>query len=319
MLSTKVKLYKMRKIANWCKASVLTIGVLGAFFGAEAKLKNAIEVTNELNAEPSKKAASALNDAALLEVQTNQLYKEINFGKGKKLSKEVFAKAYHGYLNLKESGQLDSRRHLISVCDFSLSSNVPRLWVIDLDKKKVLFNTLVAHGQGSGEEYATAFSNVEGSHQSSMGFFVTASTYYGDKGYSLKLQGQDAGYNCQAFSRAIVIHAADYVSYDFIKANLRLGRSWGCPSLPVELNRPIIDAIKGGTTLFIYTENKKYLASSKWLKKYPNIDASEMVKPEKENTMLADVLPAKDADTVPAPKPKPKFDARVIPVEAYFN
>src|SRR5690606_22940933 len=159
-------------------------------------------------------------------------------------------KAYQGFLNLKQSGQLDSKRSIITVCDFSLSANVPRLWVIDVDKKKVLFNTLVAHGQGSGEEYATSFSNVEGTHQSSMGFFVTANTYYGDKGYSLKLEGLDKGYNCQAFNRAIVIHAADYVSDDFIKNNQRLGRSWSCPALPVELNRRIIDDIKGGTALF---------------------------------------------------------------------
>ncbi len=311
----------MRKIANWYKVSVLTISTLAAFFGAEAKIYETVGLSTEFNAEPSKKASGLLNDAALLEEYTNQLYKEINFGKGKKLSKNVFAKAFHGYLNLEQSGQLDSKREIISICDFSLSANVPRLWIIDLNKKKVLFNTLVAHGQGSGEEYATAFSNIEGSHQSSMGFFVTANTYYGDKGYSLKLQGKDAGYNCQAFNRAIVIHAADYVSYDFIKSNQRLGRSWGCPSLPVELNRPIIDAIKGGTALFIYTENKKYLASSKWLKKYPNIDASELVNPEKEKTMLAEVVkPVKlSADTAVTPPPKPKFDPKSIPVEAYFN
>lgn len=261
----------------------------------------------------------ALKEVPAFNVYAERLYKEINFEKGRKLNKEVFFKALHGYLNLRNSGQLDTRRDILSVCDFSLSSNQPRLWVIDLKKKKVLFNTLVAHGQGSGEEFATAFSNVEGSHQSSMGFFVTASTYYGDKGYSLKLEGKDHGYNDQAFNRAIVIHAADYVSYDFIAANNRLGRSWGCPSLPTALNRPIIDMIKGGTALFIYSKNQKYLASSKWLKQHSSIDASEKMGAE-ENTMLAEVVPAKtQMDSVAKVMPKPKPQLKPIPAEAYFQ
>lgn len=312
----------MRKIANWCKTAIIAIAFSGTMHNAEAREVAEMRDLTETygTADPATKPVVSLDDAALLARHTEQVYRSINFAKGKKLSKDVFTKAYHGYLNLKQSGQLDDKRAVISICDFSLSANVPRLWVIDLESKKVLFHTLVAHGQGSGEEFATAFSNVEGSHQSSMGFFVTANTYYGDKGYSLKLEGKDAGFNCQAFSRAIVIHAADYVSYDFIKANQRLGRSWGCPALPVAANRPIIDAIKGGTTLFIYTENKKYLASSKWLKKYPNIDASELIRSKDENTMLADVPSVKlSSDTIAKPRSKTKFDPGTIPVEAYFN
>lgn len=311
----------MRKIASWCKTAIIAIAFSGMMHNAGARENVEVsDLTRTNSTDPSTKLDVSLNDAALLAEHTEQVYKTINFGKGGKLSKDVFIKAYHGYLNLKQSGQLDEGRAVISICDFSLSANVPRLWVIDLEKKKVLFNTLVAHGQGSGEEFATAFSNIEGSHQSSMGFFVTANTYYGDKGYSLKLEGKDIGFNCQAFSRAIVIHAADYVSYDFIKSNQRLGRSWGCPALPVATNRPIIDAIKGGTTLFIYTENKKYLASSKWLKKYPHIDASELIAPDGENRMLAEVPSVKlSSDTVPKPVSKPKFDQRSIPVEAYFQ
>lgn len=312
----------MKKIANWCKASVVAIGFLGLMHHASARDLVELEVFGEPTSPPTvDKTTTAMGSIAAMEAYAKKVYNQIDFNRNRKLSQSVFIKAYQGFLNLKQSGQLDSKRSIISICDFSLSSNVPRLWVIDLDKKKVLFNTLVAHGQGSGEEFATAFSNVEGTHQSSMGFFVTTNTYYGDKGYSLKLEGMDKGFNCQAFNRAIVIHAADYVSYDFIKSNQRLGRSWGCPALPTELNRPIIDVIKGGTALFIYTDSKKYLTASKWLKKYPHIDASEFNKSDPENTRLADAsLNTLEELAKPSgPVPRKKIDPKDIPLEEYFN
>lgn len=196
-----------------------------------------------------------------------KIYDQIDFGKSKKLNEEVFAKAYFGYRNLKDNGYI--YKDVLAVCDFSLSSNQPRLWVIDLKSKKVLFNTLVAHGQGTGDEFATHFSNMDNSHQSSLGFYVTSDTYLGDNGYSLHLNGMDAGYNDNAFSRAIVMHGADYVSKDFIHNNQRLGRSWGCPAVPAEQSQAIINAVKGGSCLFIYYPDKKYMASSKWLQKTP--------------------------------------------------
>lgn len=204
------------------------------------------------------------------------IYDQIDFGKGKKLNEEVFAKAYFGFINLKESGYIS--KDILSVCDFSLSSNQPRLWVIDLKNKKVIFNTLVAHGQGTGDEFATKFSNTDNSHQSSLGFYVTSDTYTGDNGYSLHLNGLDPGYNDKAYSRAIVMHGADYVSKDFINANQRLGRSWGCPAVPKELSQSIINAVKGGSCLFIYFPDKKYMASSKWLQKTPKSFEGEILK-----------------------------------------
>ena len=138
--------------------------------------------------------------------------------------------------------------------------------MIDLNEKKVLFNSLVAHGKGTGEEFATAFSNIESSHQSSLGFYVTETTYNGSNGYSLKLIGMDKGYNDAAMQRAIVMHGADYVSEDFIKAEKRLGRSWGCPAVPRALAEPIINTIKDKTLLFIYYPDQQYLSQSEWLK-----------------------------------------------------
>ncbi|RQO32117.1 hypothetical protein DBR32_00440 [Taibaiella sp. KBW10] len=286
---------------NWVKAFILFLSV------------HIIPVANA-----SAEGLITPSSSRMIEEKANTIYKEINFGNFKKISKEVFIKGYHGYLNLRQSGQLDNDRDVLTICDFSLSSNVPRLWVIDLKKKKVLFNSLVAHGQGSGEEFATSFSNTENSHQSSMGFYVTDNTYYGDKGYSLKLQGKDAGYNDQAYNRAVVIHGADYVSYGFIQGNQRLGRSWGCPALPVELTRPIIDNIKGGTALFIYAPNRKYLASSRWLNKSPSINMDDLLLPN-ENKMIAEnsVLSA-HMDTV-KPVIKPKAERKPVPAEAYFQ
>lgn len=194
-----------------------------------------------------------------------EIYKQLQFT-DETLNFEVFEKAYLGFQNLKKSGKLQPTANLLSVCDFSLSSNKKRLWVINLDEKKVLFNTLVAHGKGTGEEFATQFSNVEDSHQSSLGFYITEQAYIGDNGYSMRLFGMDKGYNDAALERCIVMHGANYVSEDFIKAEKRLGRSWGCPAVPRELAEPIINTIKNQTCLFIYYPDQNYLAGSQWLK-----------------------------------------------------
>ena len=200
-----------------------------------------------------------------------EIYKDLQFT-DEKLNFEVFEKAFLGFQNLKKSGKLQPTARILSVCDFSLSSTRKRLWVIDLDEKKVLFNSLVAHGKGTGEEFAMNFSNTMDSHQSSLGFYVTEQTYNGDNGYSMRLFGMDRGYNDAALERCIVMHGADYVSEKFIKSEKRLGRSWGCPAVPRDLAKPIINAIKNRTCLFIYYPDQNYLSSSQWLKNYEQKD-----------------------------------------------
>jgi hypothetical protein len=192
------------------------------------------------------------------------VYDKISFKKIQKLDYATFYKAYYGYLNIKEAGKVQGNA-LLTICDFSLSSNVKRMWVIDLAKKKVLFNNLVAHGMGSGEEFATRFSNTHESHQSSLGFYVTGETYQGENGYSCKLHGIDGAWNNNAFDRAVVIHGADYVSNAFASGNNRIGRSHGCPALPRELNGPIINKVANGSVLFIYHPTKSYLRTTYWL------------------------------------------------------
>jgi hypothetical protein len=230
-------------------------------------------------------------------------YNLINFGKEAPLSREVFRKAYLGYLNLKDADKLNTSEALLSICDFSLSANVKRLWVIDLESHKVLFHTLVAHGQGTGDEFAVNFSNRDNSHQSSLGFYVTQETYSGDNGYSLKLNGMDRGYNDRAYDRAIVIHGAEYVCDSYIRSNQRLGRSWGCPAVPVAQAGPIINAIKNGTCLYIYYPSRTYLTSSVWLNKTPQISTEDLIKDEflKTNKAVQQTRPM-TAAAIPAPK-----------------
>jgi len=197
---------------------------------------------------------------------SEELYKLISFEPGHELNEEVFFKALTGFENLKKAGLINKESHLLTVCDFSMSSNTKRLWVIDTEEKKVLFNSLVAHGKNTGEEFATNFSNTESSLQSSLGFYITDATYDGDNGYSLRLLGMDKGFNDAAYKRAVVMHGADYVSEEFAVMHKRIGRSWGCPAIPKDLTQPIINTIKGRNCLFIYYPDQNYLSKSEWLK-----------------------------------------------------
>lgn len=208
------------------------------------------------------------NSSASAERVIHTLYNHINFDNSEHLDYKVFAKAYQGYSRLQAEQKLDGNKHVMTVCDYSMSSNEKRLWVIDLDEHKVLLNTYVAHGQGSGEEMVRSFSNIEGSHQSSLGFYVTGQTYSGKHGYSLHLHGMDEGYNDAAYRRAIVVHGAGYVSSDFIAGTGRLGRSWGCPAVSNDVSKEFIDIVKEGTCLFIYYPQQDYLDKSYWLKSF---------------------------------------------------
>lgn len=151
---------------------------------------------------------------------------------------------------------------LLTVIDFTLPSTEKRLWIIDVAKQEILFNTVVSHGRNSGELMANSFSNTPESFQSSLGFYKTAETYQGKHGYSLRLDGLDKGFNDLARARAIVIHGADYAEEEFAKATGRLGRSLGCPALPTELSTKVIDLIKDGSLIFIYGNDPTYFSQS---------------------------------------------------------
>lgn len=153
----------------------------------------------------------------------------------------------------------------LAVIDFSLPSSDKRLWIFDLQSKKLVLHDFVAHGNRSGDNFATRFSNTNGSHQSSIGLFRTAESYQGKHGYSLRMDGLEPGFNDRARERAIVIHPADYVNPAWIKSQGRIGRSQGCPAVRPEIARTVIDKLKGGQFMFSWYPDQKWLQSSIYL------------------------------------------------------
>ena len=188
-----------------------------------------------------------------------QLYK-----KGVNISEDIFVLAFKGFEKLSASGRLNTDS-ILTIIDFSKSSREKRMFVIDLKETKLLFKTVVAHGKNSGDEYALRFSNKKDSHQSSLGFYITKSTYIGSNGYSLMLDGIEKDVNDKAISRAIVIHGAEYANESYLKRKGYLGRSFGCPALPTAVNKKVIDKIKQGNCMFIYYPDQQYLRNSKIL------------------------------------------------------
>lgn len=179
---------------------------------------------------------------------------------------EIYAYALKGFKQLREEGKLDPHNNKLTIIDYSLSANERRMWVIDLDCGEILFNELVSHGRKSGQEFAQSFSNQEGSHKSSLGFYITGTIYEGKHKESLKLHGVERGINDKAFDRGIVIHGADYVSEDFIANNGRLGRSLGCPAVKQHITKDLINSIANGTCVFAYYPDQQYLRKSKYLR-----------------------------------------------------
>jgi L,D-transpeptidase catalytic domain. len=180
------------------------------------------------------------------------------------LSKRAFEFAYKGYEKLVKKQKL-ANPSILTICDLSQSSNRKRLYILDLEQNKVVMTSYVAHGRGSGGEYASRFSNNNRSHQTSLGFYITSSTYYGENGLSLRLKGLEPGFNDGAARRSIVIHGASYIGDEYLESNKFMGRSYGCPAVPNDVCDEIIDVIKDGSCLFIYHPTRKYLQRSRML------------------------------------------------------
>ena len=177
-----------------------------------------------------------------------------------KLNKNVLKLALAAYKNAAIRGAV--KKPILTVIDYSLPSYKQRMWIFDLTRDRLLYNTYVAHGKNSGLDVPHYFSNQSSSKATSLGTFVTQNTYIGSNGYSLNLQGLEKGFNDNALSRRVVVHGAWYVEPSFIKQAGHAGRSWGCPSIAKTLARPVINAIKGGSILFAYYPDKKYLSHS---------------------------------------------------------
>ena len=180
------------------------------------------------------------------------------------LSRKAFDFALNGWEKLYNDGKL-TNHDIIGIIDFSQPSTNKRLYVLDMKSHSLLFNSLVAHGMNSGRNQAVSFSNKPSSYKSSPGFYVTGDTYKGSNGYSLRLNGMENGINDKALARGIVMHGADYVNESFIGGRGYIGRSQGCPALPLKDARDIINTMKGGACLYIYTPDQRYLTRSEML------------------------------------------------------
>ena len=179
------------------------------------------------------------------------------------IDRAVFALALESAERAVERGEADPPT--LTVIDFSRPSTEPRMWVIDLRTRELLFEEHVSHGRNSGHNVPTAFSNEEGSYKSSLGLFRAAEGYYGKHGYSLRLDGLEKGINDRARDRAIVVHGADYVNPAIARQQGRLGRSLGCPAVRPAITRQLIDAVKDGGLLFAYYPDPAWLNASTYL------------------------------------------------------
>ena len=188
-----------------------------------------------------------------INVQTNHLSQ-----KAPQLNKRVLKLALSAFQTAAKKGAV--KKPVLTVIDYSLPSSKQRMWIFDLRREKLLYNTYVAHGQNSGDTIPRRFSNVLSSKETSLGTYVTQNTYFGSNGYSLNLQGLEKGFNDNAYNRRVVIHGAWYVEPDFIKRSGRAGRSWGCPTVAKTMAMPVINTIKGGSVVFAYYPDRNYLS-----------------------------------------------------------
>lgn len=206
----------------------------------------------------------ANNVAMMFESHIRTIYNNMDLA-NKGLNYNTFKYALIGYYNINPDRDFLTGRTKVAICDFRQPSSQKRLFVIDLASQSLLFHTYVAHGKNSGLVYAQTFSNAPSSLQSSLGFYRTEDVYYGSNGYSLRLEGLDRGFNDRAKERAIVMHGAAYVDEGYIQKTGKAGRSWGCPAVPLELCHDIIDQLRWGNYVFVYTDDANYLNNSTYI------------------------------------------------------
>ena len=210
-----------------------------------------VKFSNDFNLDIKKKFSD-------LEIKT--MYRDLCLND--KVSFSCFNNAMHGLEKIENLEIFDnSNDDLLVMVDYTKPSTEERLFIIDLRKKQLLISSLVAHGRGTGDLYATNFSNKNNSYSTSSGFYLTGNIYNGKNGESLELYGLEKGKNDNARKRTIVIHSAYYANKSFAEKYGRLGRSKGCLVLPTDLNTKIINLISGGVVLYVHTnfdENKEY-------------------------------------------------------------
>ncbi len=211
----------------------------------------------------SKNLLTGTDNSAEVNYWIDSLYLNMNLADAG-LSRTAFFNACKGYEYLLAENGI-KKPGIITVCDYSQCSNKKRLYVLNLNTGKILYNTYVSHGKNSGNAYTTSFSNNADSYKTSLGFMITAETYIGDNGYSLRLDGIEKGFNDNVRTRAIVMHGSDYVCRDRAVNGTMMGRSFGCPAVPAAEVKKIVEYIKGGSCFFSFYPDKSYAQNSKIL------------------------------------------------------
>ena len=178
------------------------------------------------------------------------------------LDAKVLKLGLNAYLKAQALGI--NKKQILTIVDYTKLSTERRLWVIDLKNLKVLFNTWVSHGKNSGATKATSFSNSPKSLKSSLGVFVTETTYYGRNDYSLRVKGLEPSINDNAYDRSIVFHGASYVNSNTTSG--KAGRSWGCFAVSRSVIKPLIDTIKNNTLVIAYYPEQNWLKKSTFIK-----------------------------------------------------
>jgi len=241
----------------WLAALIMTASLVSVSFTNATNR----DTTAAYSTEISNDNDSTIKEAAAESLST-LLYNGLNL-KSKGLSQEAVAYAVNGYQKLEAAGEVSSP--YLTIVDFSQSSRKKRFYIIDMENQTLVKNTFVSHGKNSGVDMATRFSNVVGSEASSLGFYVTKGTYTGKHGLSLRIDGKERGFNDNAERRAVVVHGADYVNAARVNSAY-MGRSQGCPALPMNEYREVINTIKNGSVMFIYAPSDNYLQGSKLIK-----------------------------------------------------
>lgn len=247
-------LTKLKKSRQWGMRFTVIAAVLVCM---------SLAFTNSKTSSPAVTTLAGRNLAKTVVEEKMPLYDSLGLA-ALGLSRQAFEYALTGFNNLLNAGKLH-KDNLLSILDFTLPSGKKRLFVIDLATGELVFNTYAAHGRNSGTAVATSFSNQPNSFKSSLGFYVTGDTYTGKHGESLRLEGEEEGFNDNALARGIVMHCASYVDENIISHQGYIGRSQGCPALPGNIYKSVIDKIKNGSCLFLYSPDKQYISHSKIL------------------------------------------------------
>jgi len=178
------------------------------------------------------------------------------------ISAEAWAHALAAYDHATELG-ITTRPRMV-IIDYSLPSTERRLWVVELGTREILMHEYVAHAMNSGGTFPYAFSNREGSNQSSLGAFLTGRPYVGIRGISLRLQGLEPGINDRALARGIVFHGTPGVSEARAQKGT-MGRTQGCPAVPAASIRRLISLVSDGVLVFAWYPDRAFLARSEFV------------------------------------------------------